>query len=57
MRQTIFQVAFDGKKLLAKERFAVLAISKLGNQFFGLKTFKAEERCTVEACSNLIIRW
>jgi len=55
MKKTVFQVAFDGKKLLAKERFAVLAISKEGNYLLGLKTFKTEERCTAEACSSFMI--
>ena len=57
MLQTVFQVAFDGKKLLGKKRFAVLAISKEGDYFIGMKTFRTEERCNAEACSQFIIRY
>jgi len=57
MMQTVYQVAFDGKKLLVKERLAVLAISTEGDYFLGIKTFQSDERCNAEACSRFIIRY
>jgi len=57
MMQTVYQVAFDGKKLLGKERLAVLTISTEGDYFLGTKTFPSDERCNAKACSRFIIRY
>ena len=50
----ICQLAFDGKKLLGRERMAGLLVSRHGDFFNTLKTFGKNENCNAESCFNAL---
>ena len=50
-----FQLAIDGKKVLGKERFAILVVTQEGEYFLGQKTFSQVESCNASSCTDFIL--
>ena len=50
-----FQLAIEGKKVLGKERFAILVVTQEGEYFLGQKTFSEDESCNASSCTNFIL--
>ena len=55
LNEVNFQVCFDGKKVFNMERFASLAVSKMGCFFQSLKTFRTKESCTASKYTEHLI--